>query len=659
MGQPLTLRTELSATPDNADLMHVVDVSDTTDSAGGTSKKVTVANLLAGATVADASTTVKGKVLLSTDAKAITGADTDSALTPANITAKMDTDGTLSGNSDTRIPSQKAVKTYVDAQGGDTAAPNLLKNGNFINNSTNGYGSTPDDWVSSNANPVQGGIPTLTKQELIDGLGIADGDIEGLWPLNEPSGNALDLSSNGYNLTDTNTVAASSDGLMASARDFESGNSEYFTIADGSAPNLELTGSQTMFGFVKLESIGSSIAIIGKSQTTTYRLLQVYLDNTAQILIPGLTTNTQILSDVKLEAGKWYFICGVYDSLSSKLKIWVNGIKKEVTASGTSTDTNGSFNIGRTGGTTPNYFDGLIQNVGVLSVALSDTQVKKLLAMTLYKGQKIRRATTNAIQYQDLPMDVVERLRGRTVALRADMYQSVASTGQISILQTLASGSTDETIISATDATTGSWLEKLATGTISATAVGIRIQLKHSTSDGNTWFENVSLYEGSTLLPYDHSKDDWSRFPGLLKIDIPAILDGYRFEEDKWMAYTVTGPTNTTLTGRFVRNGKKISAILRGVLTGAPSFAAMPSLPAKVGASAGYLTAGDSTACGFGSYLDSGTANNITGIVPSIGQGDVAVRLDTSGSAIVSASAPITWATNDTWIVTIPSYEID
>jgi len=89
MGQPLTLRTELATTPDNADFMHVVDVSDTTDSAEGTSKKVTVANLLAGATVSDASTTVKGKVELATDAETIAGADTVRATTPSNILAVM------------------------------------------------------------------------------------------------------------------------------------------------------------------------------------------------------------------------------------------------------------------------------------------------------------------------------------------------------------------------------------------------------------------------------------------------------------------------------------------------------------------------------------------------------------------------------------------
>lgn len=410
----------------------------------------------------------------------------------------------------------------------DVAPPNLLKNGNFINNSTNGYGSTPDDWTSSNANPVQGGIPALTKQNLIDGLGIADGDIEGLWPLNEASGNAIDLSSNGYNLTDTNTVGASSDGLMASARDFESGSTEYFVIADGSSPNLELTGSRTFIAFVKPESFATNVII---SRAGATNAAQLYLETGAKaaVYIAGLTTNTSVVSDVVLQAGKWHMLVGVYDSANSKLKIWVNGIKKEVTASGSSTDTNGASYIGRNNG--GNYYDGLIQNACVLSVALTDNQVKKLFAMTMYKGQKIRRATTNAYAYQQLPQDLVERLRGKTVALRADLYQEVASTAQISIHQTMADGTTDETIISATDATTGSWLSKVATGTLEADVTTIEIRIKHSTSDGNTWFRNVSLYEGSVLLPYDHSKEDWSRFPRLLKMDIPAVPNAYSFED--------------------------------------------------------------------------------------------------------------------------------
>jgi hypothetical protein len=427
----------------------------------------------------------------------------------------------------------------------DTAPQNLLKNGNFINNSTNGYGSTPDDWTSSNANPVQGGIPTLTKQELIDITGVADGDIEGLWPCNGfiNTDDIEDLSSNGYDLDCAGHVpGTSSDGLMGTALDFEASSSQYASV---SGANLNITGSQTFIAFIKPETVNANTVIMSIDKLSSRgRGLQVQTNGAASFYAIGLTTNSQIDSDVLMQAGKWYMLVGVYDSSNTKLKIWVNGIKKEVTASGSSNSSTANFAIGTrfTGGSdaASNFYDGLIQNAAVLSVALSDDQVKRLLAATMYKGQKIRRATTDGYLYQDLPMDLVERLRGKTVALRAEMYQEVASTGQISILQTLADGTTSESIISATDATTGSWLEKLATGTISATAVGIQIRLKHSTSDGNTWFKKVSLYEGSILLPYDHSKDDWSRFPRLLRMDIPAVISGYQFEELR--NYTISSP---------------------------------------------------------------------------------------------------------------------
>ncbi len=550
--------TELAEAPASTDEFVIVDKSDTTMATTGTTKRIQSQYV----TIADASTTVKGKVELATDAEAITGTDTVRAVTPSNLTAKMDTDGTLAGNSDTRIPSQKAVKTYVDAQGGDTAPANLLKNGNFINNSTNGYGSTPDDWTSSNANPVQGGIPALTKQNLIDGLGVATGDIEGLWPCNAlvNTDDIDDLSDNAYDLDSaTHVPAVSSDGLMGGALDFEAGSSQYGTV--GTPTNLLITGSQTFIVFIKPESFGSDLMIMGHNDSgnTVYGRLAIESSaGGAYFQLFGLTTNSIVISDVKMQTGKWYMLVGVYDSANSLLKIWINGIKKQTTASGTHTTTGTqTFSIGRSGALASNYYDGLVQNACVLSVALTDNQVKKLFAMTMYKGQKIRRETTNAYAYQQLPQNLVEQLRGKTVALRADLWQEVASTAQISIHQTMADATTDETIISATDATTGSWLSKVATGTLEADVVTVEIRIKHSTTDGNTWFRNVSLYEGSTLLPYDHSKDDWSRFPRLLKIDPPYVTSGYKFEENRWFdASTPTYSASGSLTYTSVSTQK-------------------------------------------------------------------------------------------------------
>ncbi len=55
---------------------------------------------------------------------------------PAN--SYLDTSGTLAANSDTKVPSQKAVKTYVDTEVSKTPFRNRIMNGDFLVNQRNG-----------------------------------------------------------------------------------------------------------------------------------------------------------------------------------------------------------------------------------------------------------------------------------------------------------------------------------------------------------------------------------------------------------------------------------------------------------------------------------------------------------------------------------------
>jgi len=77
---------ELAEAPASTDEFVIVDKSDTTRSASGTTKRVQAQYL----TISDASTTVKGKVELATNAEAITGTDTVRAITPAALKAVTD-----------------------------------------------------------------------------------------------------------------------------------------------------------------------------------------------------------------------------------------------------------------------------------------------------------------------------------------------------------------------------------------------------------------------------------------------------------------------------------------------------------------------------------------------------------------------------------------
>jgi len=415
---------------------------------------------------------------------------------------------------------------------------NLVKNSNFHNNSSNGYGGTPDDWTNSSANPVQGGFPILTKQALIDLLGVTDGEIEGLWSLNNVY---TDLSANGYTLSAAGSPVFSDDGLMGKALDLEAGSSQYASIADASCPALEISGSQTFIAFIKPESVGTDyMQILSKTGATNAH--QLYVNNTStgkQVVfkLSGLTTNETVTSDVVLQAGKWYMIVGVYDSANTLLKVWVNGVLKQVTASGSAADTNGNFAVGADTQGSIQFFDGLVQNAAILSTALTNAQVKRLWAATTWKGIKLRRSGgTDGYIYQDLPEDMVVALRGKKLTARASVTQDTASIAKI----TIDDGSTTSSDVfsSAVAATTGVYTDVKVTKTISSTATRIRIKLEVVTSNGSAWFKDIAMYQGAIMLPWQPAADDWNRFPRLLQLNPAYLVSAYEYEENRWYSYT-------------------------------------------------------------------------------------------------------------------------
>jgi hypothetical protein len=428
---------------------------------------------------------------------------------------------------------------------------NLARNGNFINNSTDGYGSTPDDWTNSNANPVQGGIPALTKQNLIDILGVSDGDIELLCPLNETSGDANDLGPNNYTLTDTNTVGASNDGLMAKARLFTATNSEYFT---GATANANITTSQTWIMSYKPSTIGVDSFLVGfrASGGGNYRGFWRPGTNNINFGLSGLST-IDSASDVKVESDKWNFVVGVYDSSLGKSKIWVNGVKKEFTQTGSISAITSNFSIGRFGEQNLNYANGAMQNMCILSTALTDAQVKRLWAYTNYRGQKIRRATTDAYLYQEANQDIAERLRGKEISVSSEAYCSSTNHGIY-----ITTDGTGGTTTKATPSSANAWETLTATVTVPANATYIRYGLMAETTDGNSWYRKFRFGESPGVFPYSHSGEDRSRFPRLLRVDPPAVVNGYSFEEGRRYSWTpiTTGTTSPSNTGVYSFSGQ-------------------------------------------------------------------------------------------------------
>lgn len=175
---------------------------------------------LAGSGAPDASTTVKGIAELATDAEAITGTDTVRTVTPANVAAvltdRIDTNTAL-GTSNTKVPSQLAVKSYVDS--GFAANDAMMYKGVIDASSNPNYpaGSKGDTWRISVAGKIGGASgPNVEVGDMI--VGITDGSA---------AGNHATVGAN-WNIVQTNL-----DGAVIGPASATSGNLPSFSGTSG------------------------------------------------------------------------------------------------------------------------------------------------------------------------------------------------------------------------------------------------------------------------------------------------------------------------------------------------------------------------------------------------------------------------------------------
>lgn len=405
--------------------------------------------------------------------------------------------------------------------------PNLLENGNFSNVSTNGYGNIPDNWSANAIVGVQGGFPELTKQQLIDILGITDGQIEGLWNLN---GNFNDLSSNGYHLTPNNAPTDYANGLMAQAKQFLSASSQYAT---NPAANARISINQTFFCLFRPETIGVTQRIMGVAITplTDFIGLQIAPNGHLEFAISQLTGSGFAMQQ-RVEAGKWYLLIGTYDG--STVRIFCNGIQTSFSTSGVHNASTGSFSVGRWGDFNADYFNGQIQCAGVLSTDLDNNKMRRLWAFLSHNKLKSRRSGSDGYISQFLSMDDVIKYRGKILTLGAEFYQNTASIESIGIIDNTG-GSTSTPV-----ATTNTWLEDSVSRQIADNATFIEVRVNVSTTNGNVWYRKVRLTETSAIVPYSHSPSDWKRFGDLLQLNPPKDGQGiYHFELHRDYPFTV------------------------------------------------------------------------------------------------------------------------
>jgi hypothetical protein len=156
--------------------------------------------------------------------------------------------------------------------------------------------------------------------------------LQGCWALEETGGQRLDSSGQGNHLADNNTVAVTS-GKVGRAADFESGNREYLSIADGAQSGLDVSGSLTLVGWMKLETGNRWQILAGKYEygvnNRAYRL-DLRPGNLVGFAVSpngSLTSGMELaVSPVStLTPGVWYHVAGVFDADQRTLAVTWTG----------------------------------------------------------------------------------------------------------------------------------------------------------------------------------------------------------------------------------------------------------------------------------------------------------------------------------------------
>ncbi len=220
------------------------------------------------------------------------------------------------------------------------------------------------------------------------------------WSLDETSGTRND--SHGSNhLTDNNTVLYGT-GIYSNAADFERTNSEYLSITDASQTGLDMTTAVSVSFWMKLESsapVDNNQGILSKTARTSggyllgYRNYPSGNDNFYFEAWNGGSNTYAVSGDLNLSTATWYHVVVTYDT--GTLVLYLNGSSQTFTKTGsdtTITTNSDPFYLGRLQSDASSYFDGLIDEVGIWSRALTSGEVT-----TLYNsGNGLDYAGTNS-----------------------------------------------------------------------------------------------------------------------------------------------------------------------------------------------------------------------------------------------------------------------
>ncbi len=225
--------------------------------------------------------------------------------------------------------------------------------------------------------------------------GNPDADAAALrWDLD---GNATDTSGNGRNGTATGIgwgQGNDSANLRDQAATFTGAAGAQMTVAGTSLSN---TSSYTVSAWVRLTDKSVNRTAVSKDGTRTSGFFLNYVQATDRWAFSRTTSDTdgssaiRASSDVAPTLGQWTHLAGVYDTASSTMRLYVNGVPQAATAATGGWNATGGYVIGRAkwAGAATNLWHGGIDDVRIYGSALTTAQIV-LLAGDENPGRLLR-----------------------------------------------------------------------------------------------------------------------------------------------------------------------------------------------------------------------------------------------------------------------------
>lgn len=210
-------------------------------------------------------------------------------------------------------------------------------------------------------------------------------NLNAYWKMNETSDGSgavtrVDSTANGNDLTDNNTTASGT-GHLSNGADLERSNSESLSRADNAS--LSITGSESVSMWVKPEGTLESVFVskaVGSGNRGFQWLLASATSIEAVVSSTGSNESGGSFTISSISTVAFTHLVLVYDATAGTMDLYVNGTAHGTPLTGlvnSQHDNANAFYVGSTAGTS-RFFDGIIDEVGVWSRALTEEEVEEL-----------------------------------------------------------------------------------------------------------------------------------------------------------------------------------------------------------------------------------------------------------------------------------------